>query len=155
MTTDFDTANEFMFGTGGVKSAAFPTIGTVWKGAVISSEIRDQTDLKTGEAKRFQNGDPMKQLVVTIQTDVRDPNVTDDDGQRSLWAKGGKGSMLEAIRNATQPHGGLRAGGILAVKYTGDGVAAKRGFDPPKFYAAQYTPPPMSMPSADMDDVPF
>ncbi len=151
MTSYDQDSNDFLF-AGGSPAAKFPTPGTVVKGAIVSTRVTDQTDLNTGDVKRFTNGDAMKQLLVTLQTDERSADIDADDGQRTLYAKGGQGGMLEAIRKAARPHGGLHPGGVLAVKYTGDGQAKQRGFNPPKLYAAQYTPPAQSLDFADGGD---
>lgn len=148
--------NTFLL-SGGTPAAKFSTVGTVVKGTVVSSRVADQTDINTGEVKRWANGDAMKQLLVTIQTEERDPSIDGDDGQRTLYARGGQGGMLDAIRKATRQFGGLHPGGLLAVKYTGDGQAKQRGFNPPKLYAAQYTPPAQSLNFNDGgdEDAPF
>jgi hypothetical protein len=136
-------ANDFLMG-GGVKSASFPTVGTTVTGPIVRKpEVRQQTDLTTGEPKTFSNGDPMLQLVVQIGTDQRDPADPADDGVRGLYIKG---AMLAAVRAAVRAAGakGLEVGGILTVTYTSDGTVAKRGFNPPKLYSATYQPPTSS-----------
>lgn len=125
---------------GGTPSCTFPTIGTTWKGTVLAKETQQQRDLKTGEAKTWSDGSPMEQVVITLQTDARDPERDGDDGQRKLYVKGG---MLAAIREAVRRAGAttVEIGGTLAVRYSGDGVPSQRGFNPPKQYTAEYRPP--------------
>lgn len=135
MTND---VNEFL-NQGGVPSAKFDAVGKVVKGTVTAAEVQQQRDFDTGQPKNWDDGKPMMQLVITLQTDERDPEVEDDEGLRRLFAKG---NMLNAIREAVRKSGGkLENGGKLAVKYTGDGEAKKRGFSPPKIYTAQYEAP--------------
>lgn len=127
--------------SGGAKSAKFPEVGTVVKGSIASPPtLSQQTDFTTGALKHWDDGKPMMQLVITIQTDERDPETPDDDGLRSLYVKG---AMQAAVKDAIRKSGakGLEVGGSIAVKYTGDGVAKTRGMNPPKQFAAQYTPP--------------
>ncbi len=142
--TSYNDPNDFLF-AGGSKAAKFPTPGTVVKGIITDTRVAEQTDIGTGAVKRFDNGDPMMQMLITLQTTDKDD--AEDDGLRTLYAKGGKGGMLDAIRNAARATKGLQVGGTLAVKYTGDGEAKQRGFNPPKLYQAQYTAPAIEVPS--------
>ncbi len=124
---------------GGAPAAKFPEKGTVVRGTVVAAVAQQARDMDTGKPKFWDDGNPVMQLVITLQTDERDPKIDADDGQRRVFA-GGK--MLAAIRLAVQRSGGkLDVGGRLAVKYTDDGEATRRGFNPPKLYAAQYEAP--------------
>lgn len=134
------TANELLMGSG-ARAAAFPTVGTIVRGEIVAEpKVQQQTDLDTGEAKTFANGDPMWQIVVVLQTAERDG--ADDDGIRSLYVKA---NMQKAVKDAIAEAGaadrGLQTGGQLAVQYSGDGEPKKRGFNAPKLYRAQYQPP--------------
>ena len=140
-------ADSFLFGGGG-KSASFDTIGTTHTGTIIEPpRVENQTDIKTGEVKTFDNGDPRKQMVIVLQTDERDPSVEDDDGVRRLYVKGSpkpeSKSLTAAIGAAVKAAkaNGLEVGGRLTVTYVGDGPQEQRGFNPPKQYAAAYEPP--------------
>lgn len=124
--------------SGGSPVAKFPDIGTIVKGTVVAAVAQQARDMDSGKPKVWDDGNPVMQLVITLQTDLRDPAIDSDDGLRRLFA-GGK--MLTAIRVAVQRSGGrLDAGGKLAVKYTGDGDATRKGFNPPKLYSAEYQP---------------
>lgn len=127
--------------SGGAPTAKFPTVGTVIKGTIVSVEKSQQTDMDTGTPKTWDNGDPMWQWVFTLQTDQRDADIADDDGQRRVFAKGQmKAAVDDAIRKSGQKSGTI-VGGKLAVKYASDGEPKKRGWNPPKIYSAQYQPP--------------
>jgi hypothetical protein len=131
--------NDFLMG-GGVKSAAFPTIGTTVSGRIVRApEVRQQTTPE-GQAKTFDNGDPMMQLIVQLATDERDPQDREDDGTRALYVKS---NMLNAVRDAVRKTGakGLEVGGTLIVQYIGDGDKKRAAHSAPKLYAASYTPP--------------
>lgn len=151
MTQD---ANDFLF-AGGAKSAKLDNVGDFITGRIVSAEVRQQTDLVTGAPKTFENGDPMNQLVIVLQTDLRDGD--DDDGQRALYAKGGrfevasgKGVALkDAIADAIRAKGGkgLDIGSTLTVQHTGLGVA-RRGQSAPKLYLAKWEPATVSLNSA-------
>ncbi|MEU8035690.1 hypothetical protein [Streptosporangium sp. NPDC049078] len=139
MTAQLD-ANAFLMG-GGIPSAKFETIGATVGGRITCQpEVTQQTDLDTGEPKTWSDGKPMMQLVVTVQTELRDPEVPDDDGQRKFYVKA---KLLEAVRQAVRAAGaaGLEVGGTLTVQYVADGEAKKRGHNPPKIYAATYQRP--------------
>lgn len=134
------SANDFLMG-GGVKSAAFPAVGTTVTGRITREpEVQQQKDFKTGELKFWKSdGKPMQQLKVVLATTERDPATPDDDGERTLYVKG---NLLKAVRDAVRKAGakGLDVGGTLAVTYSGDGIAQGQ-LDPPKLYTAVYTPP--------------
>lgn len=138
----------FLLGGGG-KSAKFDTPGATITGTITQPpEVRQQTDMETGKPQTWDNGDPKLQLVVQLQTTLREDG--DDDGIRNLYVKGSRdpasGSMHAAIAIAVQAADakGLAVGGTLAIRYVGDGVASRKGFNAPKRYAAKYTPPDTS-----------
>lgn len=137
MTIDPE-ANEFLT-AGGAPSAKFPVIGTVVKGTVLGATKTQQTDMD-GKLLFWDNGDPRWQLVITLQTDERDPDIDGDDGVRRLFAKG---NLLKAVQTAVRESGakGLEENGTLAAKYTADGPK-KPGLTAPKEYVGQYAPAP-------------
>lgn len=131
-------AMDFMMGSG-VPSASFLSVGTKHVGRVLAMEKRQQRDLD-GNKKFWDDGEPMWQIVFTIDTGVIDPSIDGDDGTRNVYAKA---QMLTAIREAVKKsgHRGDLVGGKLGVKYAADGEATKRGFNPPKIYSAVYEAP--------------
>jgi hypothetical protein len=140
MSTD---PNSFLLGGGG-KSARFENPGDTIKGVIAAPpELRQQTDIATGVPKTWDNGDPVYQLVVQLQTDLRED--ADDDGLRNLYVSGGfkRASLQKAVADAVRASKakGLEVGGTLAVRFTGEEPPAKKGFSPAKLYAAQYQPP--------------
>ncbi|QWK51399.1 hypothetical protein SEA_STINSON_67 [Mycobacterium phage Stinson] len=127
-------------GGGGVPSGKFGSPGDTVGGVIaIEPEQRQMTDYKTGDLLTWKDGSPRMQLVVTLQTDLRDPEVEDDDGKRRLFVKG---EMRKAVQKAVISAGarGLDVGGELNVTYTGDGDK-KGNLDPPKLYSATYKKP--------------
>lgn len=134
------TADEFLMGAGGAPTAKFPQPGAFISGRITERpKVEQQRDIKDGSLKFWSDGGKMMQLVVTVQTDLRDPEIEDDDGKRRIFVKG---VMKNAVADAVRAVGGkgLEVGGTLTVTYTHDGVAKQRGFDPPKQYSAQYVP---------------
>jgi hypothetical protein len=139
MTTAPIDPNAFLMG-GGSASARFDNPGDTITGTICEApEVRQQTDISTGQPVHWPSGDPKMQLIVTLQTTLRDD--PDDDGKRRIYVKGK--SLTEAVREAVRQTGakGLEIGGTLTVTYTGDGVASQRGFNPPKLYTATYARP--------------
>jgi hypothetical protein len=127
----------------------FENIGDTCKGKVVRAERRQQTDLDTGAPKTFPSGDPMTQLVVTLELD--------DGTQTAIYAKGGKYdvaegkglAMLPAIQEAVKGQD-FRAGGVLAVQFSGLGKKTKAAYSAPKLYTVQYKAPAISL-DADED----
>lgn len=153
-----DEANAFLLGGGSVPSAKFENVGDTVEGIIVAYDLRNETDLATGQVKTFDDGQPRKQLVITLQTDERDESIEDDDGTRRIYAKI---AMRNAIADATRQHGGIREGGKLAVKYTGQDAPKRRGYSGQKRYKAWYEPPAMNLDdlpggnAEDDDDAPF
>ena len=123
------------------KSARFDTIGQTISGTITHiGEQRQQTEFRTdgqpGAPLFWPDGSPRLQLPVTIQTDLRDPSDSFDDGKRTLYVKG---EMKKAIGAALRTAGAKMAvGGTLSVTFSGG--EPTKGF-PKKLYTATYTPP--------------
>jgi hypothetical protein len=126
-------------GGGGAPTAKFPTVGSRISGRITAKPtVEQQRDIKSGEKKFWSDGNPMMQLVVTVQTDQRDPQIEEDDGKRRVFVKG---QLKQVLADAVRSSGarGLEVGGTLTVIYTGDGLASGPGMNPPKQYRAEYT----------------
>lgn len=139
MTVD---ANNWLMAGASVPSCTFPAIGTRQGGTLIEPApfTQQQRDLATSQPKFWDNGDPMQQLVVTMQTDERDPANPEDDGVRRLYVKG---QMQKAVAQAVRRAGarGLNVGGELWVDFVGQEEPKARGFNGAKVYAAEYHAP--------------
>lgn len=136
------SANEFLMG-GGIPAAQFPdeAYGTTVGGVITTQpEMVQQTDLDDGTLKFWNDGKPMMQCIVIVQTEIRDPQITDDEGLRKFYIKA---NSLKAVREAVRRSGskGLEVGGTLALTYTADGERKSRTKNPPKLYSATYQPP--------------
>src|SRR5687767_699462 len=128
-------ANEFLF-RNTTPSVKFPVIGSSVIGMITKvPRVIEETDPATREVKRWQNGQPKMQVVIDLQTELREN--AEDDGMRTLWAKG---MMQQAIREAVMRAGAklLAVGGILQVTYSAD---KPTNLQPLKLYTAQYWPP--------------
>lgn len=141
-----NSADDFLFGGGGV-SATFETLGDSISGTIASTEVRQQTDMKTGALETWDNGDPKMQLVVTLQTALRDPSIANDDGKRNVYIKGskkpGSQSAHDAVATAVKAAGAsnLAIGGTLTLQYVGSVPSETKGFNDRKLWAASYVAP--------------
>lgn len=135
--------NALLMGGGG-RSAKFENPGDKVEGTIIDLTTQQQTTLE-GEPKFFDSGDPMWEIVVTLQTDERDPDDTDDDGVRKVYISGSMkyASKAKATRDAVAEAGAkaLESGGHYGLAYTGDGEPTKRGYTAPKLFVATYRAP--------------
>ncbi|MGS2641701.1 hypothetical protein [Streptosporangium sp. G12] len=132
--------NDFLMG-GGIPSAKFPFFGTTVSGTICAQpEVVQQTDPKDGSPKFWDDGRPRMQLVVTVQTEQRDPEIADDDGRRKFYIKA---KLQDAVRQAVRTSGarGLEVGGTLTITYVADGEKPRGAFSAPKLYTAVYAPP--------------
>lgn len=133
------SAEDFLLG-GGAPSAKFPTIGTTVAGRITERPYTEQQrDYTTGDLKFWDDGKPQMQLVITLATNERDPQKTDDDGTRRLYVKG---QMKNAIAQAVRAAGAtmLEHGAHLSVTYAADGEKKNPRFNAPKHFTAAYTP---------------
>lgn len=143
LTVMSQDANDFLMGAGG-KSASFKGTAPITVSGVVKQEptLSQQRDITSGEPKTWNNGDPMMQMVITLQTDERDPSDPDDDGVRVLYVAGDR---QRALREAVKRAGAKRVevGGRITMTYTHDDLTkeVKRGMNPPKKYSATYEPP--------------
>lgn len=121
---------------GGSPILKFETVGTTHKGTVVRAETSQQTDFDSGAPKFWDNGDPMWQIILTLATDQRDPEIVNDDGERRVFVKG---NMLNGLKAALRSVGAktIDPGDLIAIQYAGDGEPSKRGLNPPKQFTVQ------------------
>lgn len=127
--------NEFLFRST-TPAIKFPVIGSTVVGMITKvPKVTEVTDPATKEVKRWQNGQPKMQVIIDLQTELKE--TPDDDGTRTLWAKG---QMQQAIRDAVIEARCkiLEVGGILQVTYAAD---KPTNLNPQKIYTARYWPP--------------
>jgi hypothetical protein len=139
-----DDINNYLFGGGG-KAAEFKQVGDMVVGTITNVEMAQQTTLEDNKPLFWEDGTPRMQLIVTLQTDLKDDD--EDDGIRRLYAKGGKfevadgrgQGLKEAIADALKKAGlkRIELGQKLTVGYTGNGKTKTRGHNAPKLYSAK------------------
>lgn len=126
---------------GGAPALKFPTFGTTAMGTIINAEVSAQTDLQRN-VRTFKDGNVMQQVVLTLQTEERDPANANDDGVRRLFVKG---HMLVALRQALAAKKvELEDGGTVVVRYVSDKPSETVGFKPAKQFEVAYEPPAAS-----------
>lgn len=90
--------------------------GTIVTGSVISTKTRQANEFQSTEPAFWKDGSPKMEYVITLATELRDPEDPQDDGTRSLsinlWS-GQKSALIAA----------LKAAGARDIK-TGDEFAA-------------------------------
>jgi len=138
--------NEFLM-SGGVPSFSFENVGDEIEGTIVGSVVRPQTDFETGEPTTWPDGNVKMQLVIDLETTLRDPEKPYDDGIRRVYIKG---NGLRATRDAVRAGGGqLLNGGWLKVKHHELGTPPKKGLHAPKLFQAWYKMPAPTGISAD------
>lgn len=148
-----DEANDFLMG-GGTPWVKFDDIGDKVSGTIIAPpERRQSKDYDSGELATWPDGNPVYEVVVKLQTTLRDPEIEDDEGIRQFVINSGakRAAVRDAISKAKAR--GLSEGGRLTVTYTHDGEPKKRGYRGPKQFTAVYEPPVVGVDGDD--DPPF
>lgn len=139
-------ANSFLMGSGG-DYLKFDQLGVIQGGRILSTKVSQQTEYKTDKPLFWPSGDAKMQLIVTLQTDLRNPSNPADTGLRDLYVKGK--NLTAAVRDAVKSAGasGLAEGGMLQVCYVGDDHTSDAAVKP-KMYQGRYVPPTTPVPSA-------
>ena len=132
------------FGGTGIPSAKFPTIGTVVTGTITEPPVQSQqSEIGTGKPLTWDDGKPRMQLVITLQTDERDPEIEGDTGIRRVFVTGTAVAQGGGMKGAFQRAGirDLPVGGKLTIKYTHDGQRSSAAYSPPKQYEVTFVAP--------------
>ena len=139
----------------GGKSWTPDNVGDEISGTILTVERRQQTSFEGNTPLTWDDGSPRMLTYIELQTDLRDPEIDNDEGVRSLYAKGGnfepadgKGTSMEkAIVDAVKKAGekSIDEGATLTVRYSGNAKATTRGYRQPRLYIAKYEPPKTSV----------
>jgi hypothetical protein len=130
--------DDLLSGSGGPPAFKFDEVGKVAKGRVRAAQKSQATEYGTNKPETYPDGNPVMQVVITIEA---------DDGEEfRLFAKGQmKGAIADALREAGAS---LEVGGELAVKF--DHEEPTNFGSKKKVYVARYTAPaPASVSAAD------
>jgi len=108
-------------------SFKFTDVGAMVEGTITETPREVQTD-------DTYNGGTIENLLVTLETPSGD--------MYTIWLPLGKRitkAVAEAVADANAED--LETGGVLKIKFTALGEQKKAGYNKPKLYKAQYTPP--------------
>jgi hypothetical protein len=85
-----DEVDDFFGGGGGPKALSWKDkpVGTAYQGIITKVEVINKTDKKTGAIILNQQGKPKKIVILTLITDMRDPEIEDDNGLRRIFLQG-------------------------------------------------------------------
>jgi len=99
--------------------------GTTIGGTIVDIGNQVQQKDDEGNPASWPVGNPKMLLPVTVATELRDPEIPDDDGHRTFWVSGNlKKAIGSALRAAKAK---LAVGGVLQVTFTGFGDGASGG----------------------------
>lgn len=131
------SANDLLMG-GGLRAVKWEHIGQVVIGTIVDEpKVEQLKKHESTELDFWPSGDPKMQIIVTIQTDYRDPGNAEDDGKRRLHIPP---RMMTPLRESVRKTGakGIAMGGRIAVQWaSGSGVGAGNARE----YATDYAPP--------------
>lgn len=144
----------FLLGSG-IPSFSFKNIGDEVEGVITDQELSQQTDYDDDSPLFTKAGKPMMQLILTIQTDLRnwagtseDSNcrerpAADDDGKRKLYIKsGGRDALAKAVRRSGS--GGIGLGGRIKMKLSSEDKVEGSKYKK-KNFTTVYTPGTLSV----------
>jgi hypothetical protein len=143
------SANDLLFAGGGAPALqwAHPDtqqdypVGTSYEGEVVKTSAVRQRDLQDkSKLAVWPDGSPKYVAIVTLQTGLADPQVEQDNGQRSLWVSGKY--LTNAVKDAVKKTGSheIEEGGWLKVTLSGYGKP-QTGFRPPRLFEVVYKRP--------------
>lgn len=144
-----DNYNDLLGNGKSIKSASFKGQFPVrWRGSILEAakkpayEYDPSKPNNRGAQKYWPDGNPVENLWITLQTEVREDQ--DDDGRRVLVLD--SRNKLEAVQEAVRASGAdFAKGGVIDIEwYANDTANAKNPDNPPKLYRAQYTGPTLN-----------
>lgn len=136
----YNTPGEWLNGGGGAPAhfKKGDQIGKSLTGKILKLEVRQERDFKDKKPKFYDDGNPIEQLVITLQTAYRDPEDQHDDGQRRTFIKNRqKGDVREATAVGGSPEG-LEIGGILTQTFVGMDPAPEKGLNESRRFEFTY-----------------
>ncbi len=109
-------------------------VGTSYTGTITDLQTVQVRDFATGEPKFWDDGKPQLQIQVTLDTDLRDPALEDDNGERRVYLFGQK---LTAAKQALKDSGlqKFELGSKFTITFSGTKPAKTKGFNDVKLYS--------------------
>lgn len=131
-------ADDMLFG-GGAPSISLKTIGEFVEGPVVDKGVVHKTKFGTQDKEYYKDGNPIWQLVLSIQTNLRDPERHGDDGVRRIFASPQlKVEIAKALKSANMTS--LPLGARLRITFVRE-VPSAGGGSPKKEYSVVFTAP--------------
>ena len=121
------THDPFLAGGDSLPGFKFAAIGDTIEGQIIDARQVDDRDMD-GNVRTWDNGDPRKVWVFDIDTDA------DGAADTSLWVRG---NLYSALRQALVDAGVPTIGAYIKATHHAVGEPKKRGYHPPKLFAAK------------------
>jgi hypothetical protein len=142
---DFDT---LLMGMKGDPAVKFPTPGSFVEGTVVAKEAAPKRKFNRNpnapvEYELYKTGpnagQPIKELIVTLQTALRDPAIENDRGLRRVFFPF---QMQQELAKAVKTAGGqgLPIGAFLRIVFTHE-IPSQGGGSPRKEYSVEYRAP--------------
>lgn len=109
-------------------------VGTAYTGTITDLQTVQVRDFATGDPKFWEDGKPQLQIQVTLATDLRDPAIEDDNGERRVYLFGQK---LTAAKQALKDSGlaKFELGAKFTITLSGTKPAKTKGFNDVKLYS--------------------
>lgn len=112
-------------------------MGTKFTGTIVDATVQQIKDIRDGKPKFWDDGRPQEQIVIRIQTDLR--NDEEDDGVRALYIKTWgvwKSALLEAVAQGgfAKLSEALAPGNRFSDEYYADKPASSAGLSPTKLH---------------------
>ena len=115
-------------------------LGYSVEGEILDIHAEQQTDFTTGEPLYYPNGKAKPQVVIHIQTTMRDPNRVGDFGSRGIYVKGYNIAQLRVACQRAGIGDYPRVGDHLKATFANTRPSQTRGYNDAKIYEYTVTP---------------
>lgn len=115
-------------------------LGYSVEGEILDIHAEQQTDFTTGEPLYYPNGKAKPQVVIHIQTTMRDPNRVGDSGSRGIYVKGYNIAQLRVACQRAGIGDYPRVGDHLKATFASTRPSQTRGYNDAKIYEYVVTP---------------
>lgn len=140
MSQPIDEFEAFFTGGGGPKSVSPKKPGEFVQGLIYKYKKTEERDDDGNVVCYPGSENPKPQIILWLKTDMRDPEIPNDQGERRLWMKG---NALWALKNFLRDNqlGAPKVGGKIRLEVVELKANTDRKKQPMKIHAAKYAPP--------------